>query len=454
MIPSVAELISPELAGASGRIFDNDNEFVRFYIHNESGETYIGGGSVGPQWITTMAIDDERYKWILNVFDQLNQRLDLDFVESSTPNGSQINIYFDTEIEVGGSGTTLGLALSNEGRRRSWWEIVINAPVLANDQDYLDFAIVHELGHVMGLEHPFDSSDGDVAGERFGDPDASETTMSYTKPQEGWPDFYSDADLTAMAAIWGLEDDRNQEWLIRDRNNNTLLFTADDANERLQEENSGDLVIGKAPDEPPEPIIALGQDGTELQISQLVSAGEWHYRWEHEPEWTTQSNPVDQQASVVELHSNGNDTLPLSTETVRSLEVKQTDQWNRASETVIRYAGIDQLSETRPESTTETSADHDDITHWDSDFNADGKTTALLEGQLLIRHLLGTYPADALIHNIKGIASENHMLVGSDTNSVQLDSWLAQGKAAGGFGGSSHQTMNAFVEGLSFIENL
>ena len=121
---------------------------------------------------------------------------------------------------------------------------------------------------------------------------------------------------------------------------------------------------------------------------------------------------------------------------------------------MIRYAGIDELYETRPESTAETSADNDDITNWRSDFNADGETTALLEGQLLMRHLLGTYPADALIHNIQGIASENHMLVGSDTNSVQLDSWLAQGKAVGGFGGSSHQTLNAFAEGLSFIENL
>ena len=454
MIPSVAELISPELAGASARIFGSENEFVRFYIHNESGETYIGGGSVGPQWITSMAIDDERYKWILNVFNQLNQQLDLDFVESSTPNGSQINIYFDTEIEVGGSGTTLGLALSNEGRRRSWWEIVINAPALANDQDYLDFAIVHELGHVMGLEHPFDSSDGDVAGERFGDPDASETTMSYTKPKEGWPDFYSDADLTAMTAIWGLEDDRNQEWLIRDRDNNALLFTADDGNERLQKEISGDLVIGQAPDEPPKPVLALGQDGTELRISQLVSAGEWHYRWEHEPEWTTESNPIDQQTSVLQLHSNGSDSLPLISETVRSLEVKQTDQWNRSSDTVISYAGINQLSETRPESISETLPDQDNITHWRSDFNADGETTARLEGQLLIRHLLGTYPADALIHNIQGIASENHMLVGSDTNSARLDSWLEEGKAVGGFGGSGNLSLNAFAEGLSFIENL
>ena len=454
MIPSIAELISPELAGASGRIFGSDHEFVRFYIHNQSGDTYIGGGSVGPQWITTVAIEGERYDWILNVFDQLNQQLDLDFVESSTPNGSQINIYFDTEIEVGGSGTTLGLALSNEGRRRSWWEIVINAPVLNDDQDYLDFAIVHELGHVMGLEHPFDSSDGDVAGERFGDPDASETTMSYTRPDDGWPDFYSDADLTAMAAIWGLEDDRNQEWLIRNHDNEVLLLTADAANERLKEQNIGDIVLGQAPEPPPQPTITLGEDGTQLQIDHLVNAGEWHYRWGHESEWTSQANPVNDEASVLELQSNGSDNLAIISDTMQALEVRQSDRWDRSSDIVIRYAGINQLSETAPESTIEPITEQDEITHWQSDLNADGETTALLEGQILLRHLLGTFPGNALIHNIQGIASENHMLVGNDTNAAGLEDWLEQGKAVGGFGGNNNQPLNALAEGLSFIESL
>jgi hypothetical protein len=454
MIPSIAELISPELAGASGRIFGDDNEFVRVYIHDENGDTYIGGGSVGPQWITTMAIDDERYIWILNVFQKLDEQLDLDFVESSTPNGSQINIYFDTEIEVGGSGTTLGLALSNEGRRRSWWEIVINAPALAKDQDYLDFAIVHELGHVMGLEHPFDSSDGDVAGERFGDPDASETTMSYTRPVEGWPDFYSDADLTAMAAIWGLEDDRGEEWLISDRYKNPLLLTADAANERLREEISGDLVIGQAPGKPPEPILALDQDGTHLQINQLVNAGEWQYRWGNETEWTTQSNPIDPDASLLELQSNGQDILLLTSETVQALEVRQTDRWDRPSDSVIRYAGIASLSATPPETTADSIPDEDTITNWQSDFNSDGKTSIGLEGKILLRHLCGTFPGSALSHNIQGLASENHMLVGNDTSSRQLETWLEQGKAVGGFGGNVSEALNALGEGLSFIESL
>ena len=454
MIPSIAELISPELAGASARIFGDDSENVRIYIHDESADTYIGGGSVGPQWISTMAIDDERYSWILNAFQKLDQQLDLDFVESNTPNGSQINIYFDTEIEVGGSGTTLGLALSNEGRRRSWWEIVINAPVLANDQDYLDFAIVHELGHVMGLEHPFDSSDGDVAGERFGDPDASETTMSYTKPDEGWPDFYSDADLTAMAAIWGLEDDRGEDWLIKDRDGNALLFTADAAGERLREELSGDLVIGQAPGKPPEPILALDQNGTQLKIKQLVNAGSWQYRWENESDWTTQVNPTDRNASVLELHSDGSDSLTLTSETAQALEVRQVDRWERASETVIRYAGINQLNETAPESATDVINEPDEITNWQSDFNADGETTAALEGHILLRHLLGTFPGEALIQSIQGVASENHMLVGSDTNAGQLETWLEQGKAVGGFGGNNNQPLNALTEGLAFIQTI
>ena len=452
MIPSIAELISPELAGASARIFGNDSETVRIYIHNKSGDTYIGGGSVGPQWITTTEIDNQRHDWIMNVFSKLDQQLDLDFAESSTPNGSQINIYFDTEIEVGGSGTTLGLALSNEGRRRSWWEIVINAPALANDQDYLDFAIVHELGHVMGLEHPFDSSDGDVAGERFGDPDASETTMSYTRPDEGWPDFYSDADLTAMAAIWGLEDDRGQEWLISSQDGNALLMTADAANQRLQEEISGDRVIGLAPEKPPEPTLSLDQDGTHLKIEQLVNAGSWQYRWEKENNWTTQINPIDHNASVLELHNDGIDSLALNNETARALEVRQLDRWERPSEIVTRYAGINLLSETKPKPINDELTTQDEITNWQSDFNGDGETTADLEGHILLRHLLGTFPGEALIQNIQGLASENHMLVGSNTNAGQIEAWLEQGKAVDGFGGNNSQPMNPLNEGLTFIQ--
>ncbi len=326
--------------------------------------------------------------------------------------------------------------------------------MLANDQDYLDFAIVHELGHVMGLEHPFDNSDGDVAGERFGDPDASETTMSYTRPDEGWPDFYSDADLTAMAAIWGLEDDRGEDWLIGDRHGNALLFTADAANERLREERSGDLVIGQAPGKPPEPILALDQNGTQLQINQLVNAGSWQYRWENESDWTTQVNPIDRHASVLELHSDGSDSLTLTNEAAQALEVRQVDRWERASETVIRYAGINQLSETAPESVADVITEPDEITNWQSDFNADGETTASLEGHILLRHLLGTFPGEALIQGIQGLASENHMLVGSDTNAGQPEAWLEQGKAVGGFGGDNNQSLNALTEGLAFIQTI
>ena len=96
----------------------------------------------------------------------------------------------------------------------------------------------------------------------------------------------------------------------------------------------------------------------------------------------------------------------------------------------------------------------DEITHWQSDFNADGETTAALEGHILLRHLLGTFPGEALIQSIQGVASENHMLVGSDTNAGQLETWLEQGKAVGGFGGNNSQPLNALAEGLAFIQTI
>ena len=98
--------------------------------------------------------------------------------------------------------------------------------------------------------------------------------------------------------------------------------------------------------------------------------------------------------------------------------------------------------------------EEDSITTWKSDFNADGETSIGLEGQILLRHLLGTFPGPALSQNIQGLASESHMLVGNGTSTGQLDSWLEHGKAVGGFGGNISEPLNALNEGLSFIESL
>ena len=199
--------------GSFGRAGDG---LVSLYLHRSGGRVSIGGGIYGSQWIDSFEVDANLQSFIEEFIWRLDVILDLDFRLVSDRASSNLDFYIDTEIDIGSSGQILGLAIPNTTRSRSWWEILVNGPAILADSDYLRFAIVHEIGHALGLEHPFDASDADVTGAVYGDPDASITVMSYTRPSGGWPVWYQPADLTALVSVWGLEDDKgSQLWQLK-----------------------------------------------------------------------------------------------------------------------------------------------------------------------------------------------------------------------------------------------
>ena len=195
-------LVDEQNASYSKRLTASD-QLMTLYLHAAGGSVQVNAGGFGVQTIESMAIPLEDQTYLASLTSRLERLIDLDFAFVQSPDAADISIYYDTEILLDEAAEILGLAVPRSGG----WNLFLNYPEVWSDLSYRRYILAHELGHSLGLEHPFESRDGDVFSG-ITDPWSSaypeDTVMAYRSPLRGvWPEYFSEADLRALAQIWG-----------------------------------------------------------------------------------------------------------------------------------------------------------------------------------------------------------------------------------------------------------